>query len=58
MALTYFAADGNYGDASGMVFIDTSEWTEEEWAVIEEAHDIERPRIAIELEVDNEPESE
>jgi len=42
----YFAADGNYGDASGLVVVDTSEWTEADWVRIDEAMDDERPEIA------------
>jgi len=39
MAMTYFAQDGNYGDASNLVIVDTTKWTEEEWASVEEASD-------------------
>jgi len=42
----YFAADGNYGDASALVVVDTSEWTEADWVRIDEAMDDERPEIA------------
>ena len=42
----YFAKDGNYGDALGLVVVDTSEWTEQDWVLIDEAIDDERPEIA------------
>ena len=50
MGLHYFAADGNYGDAASLVVVDTSDWTEDEWAAIDEARDEDRGRIALELE--------
>lgn len=51
MAQTYFATDGNYGDASGLVIVDTSKWTEEHWQVIEETSDSFRPVRAMEEEM-------
>lgn len=42
----YFAKDGSYGDALGLVVVDTSEWTEQDWILIDEAMDDERPEIA------------
>ena len=39
MAYTYFAKDGSYGDASGLVIVDTSKWSEETWQMIEETSD-------------------
>jgi len=45
----YFAKDGNYGDALGLVVVDTSDWTEEHWVLIDEAMDDERPEIAEEI---------
>jgi len=47
MNLTYFAADGNYGDATGMVIIDTTGWTDEDFAELDEASDGDRPREAL-----------
>jgi hypothetical protein len=46
--LTYFAADGNYGDATGLVIVDTSTWDEETWNHIEEVQESFRPYRAIE----------
>lgn len=39
MSGTYFAKDGSYGDATGLVIVDTSKWTEEQWQMIEETSD-------------------
>lgn len=36
-ASTYFATDGSYGTAHNLEVIDTSEWTDEDWAEIENA---------------------
>lgn len=29
--LTYFTADGNYGDAKDITIIDTSSWSQTDW---------------------------
>ena len=47
MSIHYFAVDGNYGDASLMCVIDTSDWTEAMWHTIEETSDSDRPTQAI-----------
>ena len=39
MSNTYFATDGSYGDATGLVIVDTSKWTHEQWQMIEETSD-------------------
>lgn len=49
MTIHYFAADGNYGNAKDLVIVDTSDWTEDEWADIDFAIDANRPLIAISL---------
>lgn len=49
MTASYFASDGSYGDAKDLIVLDTSEWTEDEWAIIENARDSERVRLAYEL---------
>jgi hypothetical protein len=46
---TYFAKDGNYGYAGGMVIVDTDKWTGEEWAIVEENSDEDRPAVATQL---------
>lgn len=43
----YFTDDGTYGDAQEMIILDTSNFTPEEWAWVEEASDDERVRIAM-----------
>ena len=43
---TYFAEDGNYGDASSLAIVETSEWTEEDWARLDEESDWNRPETA------------
>lgn len=45
----YFAADGNYGDALDLVVVDTADWSDEDWALIDEAFDGDRPKIAEEI---------
>lgn len=45
----YFAIDGNYGDASRMVVLDTSDWLEEDWTEIDECLDYERVERALDI---------
>jgi hypothetical protein len=49
MTATYFAADGSYGNAEGLIIVDTSDWTEEEWDIIDETTDSTRVSIAEQL---------
>jgi hypothetical protein len=49
MSTSYFSTDGNCGDATGLVIIDTSDWTDGEWAIILSAPDDERSQIAKEI---------
>ena len=46
---SYFAVDGNYGSADGMVIIDTTNWSEDEWSQVELASDTERAQVALDL---------
>ncbi len=46
---TYFALDGNYGEAQGMVVIDTTKWSEDDWTQIDEAGDSDRAQVALDL---------
>jgi len=49
--LYYFAIDGSYGQwASGSLLADVSEWTDEDWQMIEEAGDSFRAAVAYEIE--------
>ncbi len=50
---TYFALDGNYGEAHGMVVIDTTKWSEDDCTQIEEASDSERAQVALDLTTKN-----
>jgi hypothetical protein len=45
-ASTYFATDGSYGTAQNLEVIDTSAWTGEDWAEIENATDADRAYTA------------
>lgn len=46
---TYFATDGNYGNADGIVIVDTSDWSEENWTAIDEVGDADRANLAYTL---------
>ena len=46
MTLHYFAEDGNYGDANGIVIVDTTKWTEADWDKLEEGYEWQKPFIA------------
>lgn len=45
-ASTYFATDGSYGTAHNLEIIDTSSWTDEDWAEVENASDDRRADTA------------
>ena len=49
IAIHYFAIDGNYGNADGIVLCQTQEWSEEDWTEIEHATDSERANVAVEI---------
>jgi hypothetical protein len=44
--LSYFAVDGSYGDAVGLTIIDTGDWVAEDFDLIEDASDSDRPEVA------------
>lgn len=44
--LSYFAKDGNYGDASGITIIDTVLWDESDFGMVEQASDEDRALVA------------
>lgn len=46
VAVSYFAEDGNFGDADGLVVIETTKWTDNDWEELESASDWERPKTA------------
>jgi hypothetical protein len=43
---TYFASDGSFGSADGLEIVDTSDWTQQDWEMIENASDSERAALA------------
>jgi len=43
---TYFATDGSFGNADGLEIVDTDDWDEDDWEMIENASDSERPALA------------
>ena len=46
MGKHYFAQDGNYGSAEGLVLVDTDQWTEQDFELIDESLDSERAEVA------------
>jgi hypothetical protein len=50
---TYFAHDGSYGPAAGMAVFDTRAWGPDDWQRIEEATDMERLAVAIDVALQN-----
>jgi len=44
--LSYFAADGNYGNAAGLTVIETTHWQDHDWAILDYASDQDRPQVA------------
>ena len=53
MALTYFANDGSYGAAAGLVVLDTRAWNNDQWDAVENASDYDRAAIAIKIAAQN-----
>ena len=49
MALTYFAQDGSYGDAAGIVILDTRAWSNVDWDRVQSAMDYRRVAEAVEV---------
>jgi hypothetical protein len=47
----YFAKDGNYGDASQMVVLNTDNWTEADWILLDETIDYDRAQIALDISI-------
>jgi hypothetical protein len=45
-SITYFAKDGNYGDAAGVTIIDTSDWTDSDFEMLDSITDEFRPLAA------------
>lgn len=55
MGLTYFAADGSYGDAAGLIVVDTTGWDVDDWDHIELAPESDRLHIAREMSDSKDP---
>ena len=47
--MIYFAQDGSFGSADGLVVLDVSEWTNDDWESIELCSDDDRVRVALEV---------
>lgn len=45
--MTYISSDGNYGSTEEIAIVDTSEWTEDDWARLDEVSDWDRPALAV-----------
>lgn len=43
---TYFAQDGSYGDADGIVVLDTNQWSDYEWNLVSLCADRDRTELA------------
>lgn len=54
-SMHYFAVDGNYGDAQGLVVMETTHWDETDWDIIESTSDENRPAVAQALTESYEP---
>lgn len=46
---TYFAQDGSFGDAHGIIILDTDDWTNKQWLKIDQADDDDRIVVALEI---------
>jgi len=57
-SLSYFAEDGNYGNAGGMVIMETTHWNELDWEIIEQVSDGDRPAVARLLTESYEPDAD
>ena len=55
--LSYFAEDGNYGNAAGYVVMETTWWNDDDWSIIEETQDEFRPQVARLITESYEPEA-
>ena len=44
--LSYFAADGSYGNAEGYVLMETTYWNEVDWDIIEDTSEMFRPIVS------------
>lgn len=45
-ALSYFAEDGSYGDASGILVMETTHFSELDWQMLQDCSDEQRTTVA------------
>lgn len=45
----YFSPDGNFGDANGLVIVQTMAWNHNDWEELENVHESERSEKALEI---------
>jgi len=50
MSMYYFAEDGSYGEAEGLVIVDTTLWTEEMWEVVSTTCESDRLEVLLQLD--------
>lgn len=48
--VTFFTDTGSFGDASGLIRVDTTQWTDEDWTRIISADAVTRKVIAMQIE--------
>lgn len=56
--ISYFAADGNYGDAAGLTVMETTHWSELDWEIIDQVSDYDRADVARLLTESYEPDAD
>ena len=42
----FFSEDGSYGGADGILVVDTSQWTADDWREVEDTSDLHRLEVA------------
>jgi len=57
-SLHYFASDGNYGNADGLVVMETTFWTADDWDIIDQTSDDDRGTVARLLTESYEPDAD
>lgn len=56
--LSYFAEDGSYGSADGLVIMETTHWSELDWEIVESVNEWNRPVVARLLTESYEPDAD
>jgi hypothetical protein len=57
-SLSYFAEDGSYGDASGILVMETTHFSELDWQMLEDCSDEQRTTVARLIVESYEPEAD